>query len=70
MVIDCSHPPQETPRRNHNDLNLVFALQEKIQAKKVILTHISHDFDCWLMQFGSRLPSNYLVAQDGLSFEL
>lgn len=50
MVIDCSHPPRADAPRNHCDLNTVLALNQVIRSPQVILTHISHQFDAWLME--------------------
>ena len=70
MIIDCTYQPLEKANRNHNDITIVLALQQVIQAKTVILTHISHSFDCWLMQHAQTLPPNFQIAQDNLGFTL
>jgi phosphoribosyl 1,2-cyclic phosphate phosphodiesterase len=49
IIIDCSHEPRDEPPRNHCDLNTVVALNEVIGCPQVILTHISHQFDVWMM---------------------
>ena len=64
MVIDCSHPPREDAPRNHCDLNTVLALNEVICSPRVILTHISHQFDAWLME--NALPSGFEAGFDGM----
>ena len=64
MVIDCSHPPREDAPRNHCDLNTVLALNQVIRSPRVILTHISHQFDAWLME--NALPSGFEVGFDGM----
>ena len=64
MVIDCSHPPREDAPRNHCDLNTVLALNEVIRSPRVILTHISHQFDAWLME--NALPSGFEAGFDGM----
>ncbi len=63
MVIDCSHPPREDAPRNHCDLNTVLALNEVIRSPRVILTHISHQFDAWLME--NALPPGFEAGFDG-----
>lgn len=67
LVIDCSHPPQATPPRNHNDLNLVYSIIETLKPQHTWLTHISHEMDAWLIR--NPLPKQISVAQDdcGLS---
>ncbi|WP_097290227.1 phosphonate metabolism protein PhnP [Escherichia coli] len=64
MVIDCSHPPRADAPRNHYDLNTVLALNQVIRSPQVILTHISHQFDAWLME--NALPSGFEVGFDGM----
>ena len=64
MVIDCSHPPREDAPRNHCDLNTVLALNQVIRSPRVILTHISHQFDAWLME--NALPSGFEAGFDGM----
>lgn len=68
MVIDCSHPPKAEPPRNHCDLNTVIAINEAVGCPRVILTHISHQFDCWLMY--NTLPAGYEAGYDGMTIEL
>lgn len=65
LVIDCSHPPQPTQPRNHNDLNMVLDIQKTLKLKQLWLTHISHEMDCWLLD--NHLPDGILVARDGVS---
>lgn len=64
MVIDCSHPPREDAPRNHCDLNTVLALNQVIRSPRVILTHINHQFDAWLME--NALPSGFEAGFDGM----
>lgn len=63
MVIDCSQPPRPEPPRNHNDLNLVLAIHQRLQPKTTWLTHIGHEMDQWLQDH--RLPDAVHVARDG-----
>ena len=64
MVIDCSHPPRANSPRNHCDLNTVLALNEVIRSPRVVLTHISHQLDVWLME--NVLPSGFEAGFDGM----
>lgn len=64
IVIDCSHAPREATPRNHSDLNTVIALNEIIGCPQVILTHISHQFDVWLMD--NPLPDGFEAGYDGM----
>ncbi len=64
MIIDCSHQPRPETPRNHCDLNTVIALNEVIGCPQVILTHISHQFDVWMMD--NPLPSGIEAGYDGM----
>jgi len=68
MVIDCSHPPREATPRNHCDLNTVIALNEVIGSPQVILTHIGHAFDVWMMD--NPLPAGFEAGYDGMVLAL
>ncbi len=68
MVMDCSHPPRADAPRNHCDLNTVLALNQVIRSPRVILTHISHQFDAWLME--NALPSGFEAGFDGMEIEV
>jgi len=64
MMIDCSHEPRAETPRNHCDLNTVIALNEVIGCPQVILTHISHQFDVWMMD--NPLPEGFEAGYDGM----
>ncbi|MFV7283129.1 phosphonate metabolism protein PhnP [Citrobacter cronae] len=68
IIIDCSHAPRAEPPRNHCDLNTVIALNEVIRCPRVILTHISHQFDLWLME--NPLPTGIETGYDGMEIVL
>ena len=65
MVLDCSHPPRETPPRNHNDVNQAIAIHQAIKPFETWLTHIGHDLDSWLMSHEETLPPRMRAARDG-----
>lgn len=69
LILDCTHPPQDTAPRNHNDLNLVRKIEQNLSCDRVILTHISHDMDMWLRDPKNRasLPDYYSDAKDNMS---
>ncbi len=68
VIIDCSGPPcAETPK-NHNDLRTVIALNEVIGCPRVVLTHIGHRFDVWLMN--NTLPTGFEAGFDGMRIVL
>ena len=65
MVLDCSHPPRDTPPRNHNDIHLAIVLHHRIKPVETWLTHIGHDLDAWLMSNPEALPARMKAARDG-----
>jgi phosphoribosyl 1,2-cyclic phosphate phosphodiesterase len=68
IIIDCSHAPQPQTPRNHSDLNTVRALNQVIGCPRVILTHISHQFDLWMMD--NPLPKGFEAGYDGMEIVL
>lgn len=63
VIIDTSVPPQAEPPRNHNDLNLSIAIFETLQPQKMVLTHLGHQMDDWLLD--NALPFEKIeVARD------
>ena len=67
MVIDCSQPPRPEPPRNHNDLNLVVAIHQRLQPTRTWLTHIGHEMDTWLLEHA--LPQGLAIARDGTALD-
>lgn len=63
MVIDCAHAPRPQMPRNHGDLHTVMALNETLRVPRVLLTHIGHEFDVWMMD--NALPPGVESARDG-----
>ena len=66
VVLDCCHPPLERPPRNHNDVRFALESAEIIGAQRVILTHVSHELDLWLMDHAGTLPQHVAVGRDGM----
>lgn len=64
LILDCSEPPCLQTPRNHNDLNMALATIGSLQPKQTLLTHISHHFQCWLMD--NPLPESVTTAHDGM----
>ena len=65
LVLDTSLPPQTEPPRNHNDLNLSIQIFEALRPTQMILTHIGHELDEWLLDNKLSEP-RITVAQDGM----
>ena len=64
LIIDClRHEPHAT----HFGLEEALAVAEKLQPRRTLLTHISHNLDASL---SDTLPPNVEMAYDGLSIPL
>jgi len=70
IVIDCTHPPRAEPARNHNDLTEALAIGKDLGGVDLVLTHIGHAFDAWLMQHPEALPASVSLARDGTTVRL
>ncbi|MGQ7274129.1 phosphonate metabolism protein PhnP [Marinobacter sp. V034] len=68
LIIDCTHAPEQSLPRNHNDWNEVKRLIDILKPKKTLLTHIGHEMDCWLMN--NPLPASVSVARDNMQLSL
>ena len=64
VVIDTSDPPG-AENKNHNNLDDTLSLHQRIGAQKSIMTHISHDFDLWLVDNHGSLPETIIPGYDG-----
>ena len=69
-IVDCSHPPQSTPPRNHNDLNMALEIGKQLRVQHLVLTHISHKVDVWLMENPQTLGNSILLAKDNGMIEV
>lgn len=65
VAIDCSHPPQIDPPKNHNDVAMALAAIAAIQPQYVWLTHVGHELDLWLNNNSLAFPPHIVVARDG-----
>lgn len=70
MVLDCCHPPQPTPPRNHNDVTRALEIIETIHPKQSWLTHISHDCDRWFLEQQPSLSATIYLSRDGETLTL
>ena len=66
LIIDCAHPPQSEPPRNHNDFNMVRYLVGVLRCDEVILTHIGHEMDAWAEQNSKAVSAPFVLARDGM----
>ncbi|MEC5341248.1 phosphonate metabolism protein PhnP [Brenneria populi] len=60
LIIDCTYPPGAG--KNHNHINEVIELYRSLHPQRMLLTHIDHTLDEWLML--NKLPESIEVAQD------
>ncbi|USD84613.1 MBL fold metallo-hydrolase [Bacillus safensis] len=60
-----NQPPN---KRSVYDVNEAMELKQKLQPKKMILTHLSHDID--IIQRGEYLPEDMMFAYDGFKITL
>lgn len=65
IILDCTYPPRDIMPRNHNDVTMAMEIIASIGTREVILTHIGHEMDEWLLKEGNNLPKSVLVARDG-----
>ena len=64
-VVDCF---QRQAHKTHANLDQVLAWTERLQPRRVVLTHMGYDVDwAWL---NSRLPPHIQPAHDGLILEV
>ena len=63
VVIDTCSPPG-VENRNHNNLDETLSLHQRINPKKTIMTHISHDLDLWLSDNLDSLPETVISGYD------
>ncbi|OEE66784.1 phosphonate metabolism protein PhnP [Enterovibrio norvegicus FF-33] len=63
IVLDCSFPPN-SEAGNHGNLDIARLIQEKLKPKELIITHIGHDLDRWLMENG--VPNWVEIGRDGM----
>lgn len=64
-IVDCF---QRQAHKTHANLEQVLAWADRLQPRRVVLTHMGHDVDwAWLT---ARLPSHVQPAHDGLVLEV
>ncbi|MCX8957669.1 phosphonate metabolism protein PhnP [Erwinia psidii] len=66
IIIDCTYPPGAN--HNHNDIDEVVRLYDALRPQQMLLTHIDHTLDAWLMMHP--LPANITLAQDNQTISL
>lgn len=64
LIVDCSFPPDHSGR-NHNNINTVTQIYLELAPKRLIITHLGHDLDVWLMEHG--VPEWLEIGRDGMT---
>jgi phosphoribosyl 1,2-cyclic phosphate phosphodiesterase len=65
ICLDCTHPPGTAEPRNHFDLPGAIELGNNYPDSDIMLMHIGHRLDEWLMTRTDELPQRMLIAHDG-----
>lgn len=69
ICLDCTYPPCTSDKRNHFDLEEALTLRQRYPDSKLVLMHIGHDLDNWLMERADALPEGVRLARDGDELE-
>ncbi len=65
ICLDCTYPPGTAEPRNHFDLPGAIELGNNYPNSDIMLMHIGHRLDEWLMTRTDELPQRMLIAHDG-----
>jgi len=65
ICLDCTFPPGTAEPRNHFDLPDALALEKSFPTSKIVLMHIGHRLDEWLLNSPAALPEGVTLARDG-----
>lgn len=65
ICLDCSYPPGTEAPLNHFDLPAALALGQSFPESEIVLMHIDHRLDDWLMNYPHALPEGVVLAHDG-----
>lgn len=69
ICLDCTYPPGIEGRRNHFDLPEVIAISEVFPDSNIVLMHIGHRLDEWLMDHPEELTGRLVLGRDGESVD-
>lgn len=65
ICLDCTYPPGTEGNRNHFDLPEAIALSQNHPDSDIVLMHIGHRLDEWLLAHPDALPEGVTMARDG-----
>jgi phosphoribosyl 1,2-cyclic phosphate phosphodiesterase len=63
--VDCTYPPGTAEPRNHFDLPEVLAFSQSYPDSEIVLMHVGHRLDEWLLTRPHALPDRVTLARDG-----
>lgn len=69
ICLDCTYPPGIEGDRNHFDLDEAIAISEVYPDSNIVLMHIGHLLDEWLMSHPEALTERLVLGRDNESFE-
>lgn len=64
ICLDCTYPPGIEGKRNHFDLNEAIAIGADYPDSNIVLMHISHHLDEWLMTHPTIETEKFSIARD------
>lgn len=64
ICLDCAYPPGMEGQRNHFDLPEAIALSNDHPSSRIVLMHISHRLDEWLMTHPDALTDRVILGRD------
>jgi phosphoribosyl 1,2-cyclic phosphate phosphodiesterase len=65
ICLDCTYPPGVEGKRNHFDYPEVLELSNDYPDSDIVLMHISHSLDVWLLNHPFVLTGRLSLARDG-----
>lgn len=65
ICLDCTYPPGVEGKRNHFELPEALALSKNYPDSDIVLMHISHSLDVWLLNHPLALTGRLSLARDG-----
>ncbi|MCK9989911.1 MAG: phosphoribosyl 1,2-cyclic phosphate phosphodiesterase [Rugosibacter sp.] len=73
ICLDCTYPPGMSSvngARNHFDLSEALALSDAYPDSRLVLMHIGHQLDAWLINHPDALGGRVSVARDGVTLDI
>jgi phosphoribosyl 1,2-cyclic phosphate phosphodiesterase len=67
--VDCTFPPGTEGERNHFDLPEVIALGKDFPNTDIVLMHIGHRLDEWLMNHPEAMTEHLTLGRDNESVD-